>query len=485
VAAGTPQLSTLWPIRRASSVTRRWRPTWARPRYWGIPARSAFLSATVVLVALTVAGAGLVAVLDRSLLSGLDAAAVARVQDLAAALQLDPPADLDARLLSTDQRIVAVQIVDSSGAVLQRSRSAPAAAFVPVNTVGPTLRIGIHDNGSVDGDMRIAAQTVTTPGGRYTLLVGAGTETVESTVRTVAVGLALAAPIVIAVSGAATYLLVGRSLRSVEAIRARVAEISASDLSERVPVPEHRDEISALATTMNAMLSRLESGQAAHRRFIGDASHELRSPLATVISALEVGAAHPELLNKQLATTTMLPEAYRMESLVEDLLLLARADERGLPVRRDDIDLDDLVTAEIGRLQRQTQLTIDVDVTPARIVGDAAGLSRLLRNLLDNAARHADSRIEIAVSLTAGHAELTIADDGPGIPAYDRVRVFDRFVRLDTDRSRSGGGAGLGLAIVAEIVAAHDGRVHIEDRGGGGTVVVVQLPLAKSPDSSR
>lgn len=458
---------------------------WWRLRNWGIAVRSAFVSATVVLVALTVAGACLTAVLYRSLLSGVDDAAAGRIRDVAAGLQFDPSEDIDAALLATDQRVVAVQIINAAGAVVQRSDSAPDTPLVPVNSIGTTVRVGMPDDASPDGDMRISGQTIDSPSGRFTILVGAGSEGVEATVKTVAILLAVAAPIVIAVSAAATYLLVGRSMRSVDAIRARVADISTSDLTERVPVPEHRDEISALATTMNEMLERIEAGHSAQRRFVGDASHELRSPLATIISALEVAAAHPELLDQDLASTTLMPEAQRMRDLVEDLLLLARADERGLTLRRDDVDLDDLVAGEAIRLERETQLAVRTDLTPTRLVGDASGLSRVVRNLLENATRHAESRIDAAVRPQSGGALLTIGDDGPGIPAAERVRVFDRFVRLDSDRSRSGGGSGLGLAIVSEIVAAHHGSVTIEDRPGGGTLVVVQLPFAYSPDSSR
>ena len=447
------------------------------PRSWGIAARSAFVSAMVVLVALTIAGAGLVFVLYRSLLSGLDDGAARRVDDIAAGLQTDSPADLDASLLATDQRIVAVQIIDTAGQVIRRSGSAPATPIVAPSAVGSGRRVGMLGDAAPVGDVRVAGQTVTTPTGRYAVLVGAGSEGVESTVSTVAVGSAAGAPIVIAVAAAATYLLVRRSLRSMEAIRGRVAEISASDLSDRVPVPERRDEISTLATTMNAMLSRIESGQAAQRRFVADASHELRSPLATIISALEVGVAHPKLLDARLASQTLLPEAHRIQALVDDLLLLARADERGLALRHDDIDLDDLAAAEVSRVRRDITLAVNAELTPTRLAGDSVALSRVLRNLLDNAARHATSRIDLTVRAERGEAFVTVADDGPGIPAEDRDRVFDRFVRLDTDRSRRAGGTGLGLAIVAEIVAAHGGSVHIGDRSGGGTVVVVQLPL--------
>ena len=161
-----------------------------------------------------------------------------------------------------------------------------------------------------------------------------------------------------------TYLLVSRSMRSVDAIRTRVAEISTSDLTERVPVPEKRDEISALALTMNEMLARIEAGHSAQQRFVGDASHELRSPLTTIISALEVAVAHPELLNGELATTTLIPEAHRMQALIDDLLLLARADERGLTMAHDDVDMDDLIEVEAQRLSRETSLDVRTDVTP-------------------------------------------------------------------------------------------------------------------------
>ena len=357
--------------------------------------------------------------------------------------------------------------------------------MIAPGTIGATLLIGLPDQASPDGDMRISGQAVDGKSGRYTILVGAGSEAVESTVKTVLELLAGAAPIVIAVSAAATYLLVGRSLRSVDAIRTRVADISASDLGERVPVPNNFDEISALAVTMNEMLARIEAGHDAQRRFVGYASHELRSPVTAILSALDVAAAHPEFLNEELATSTLRPEARRMESLVEDLLLLARADERGLTLRCRDVDLDDVAYSEMDRLLRETELTIDADLVPTRLIGDPGGLSRVLRNLLENAARHATSRIELRVHPDGGNAVLTVADDGPGIPEADRARVFDRFVRLDTARARSGGGTGLGLAIVSEVVAAHGGIVSIGDRAGGGALMTVQLPLAYLPDSSR
>jgi len=452
---------------------------WWWPWNWGISARSAFVAATVVFFTLTLAGAGLTAVLYRSMLSGIDSTAAARLNDVAAEVETDGVAQMEPQVLHTDERILAEQVIAADGRVVALSDSAPDTPMLPVSEIGDGLHIGIPAHTSPFGRIRFSAQTVSAPdGASYTVLVAEGSQAVVSAVKTVAIALAIAAPIVIGVSAAATYILVARSMRSVDAIRSRVAEISTSDLAERVPVPERRDEIAALAETMNGMLARIEAGHAAQQRFVGDASHELRSPLATIISALDVAVAHPELLDRELAADTLIPEAQRMQALVDDLLLLARADERGLAIRREDVDLDDIAADEAQRLRRETSLAVHAELTPTRLVGDARALSRVLRNLLENAALHAASRIDVAVASGGGDATVSVTDDGPGIPAADRERVFDRFVRLDPDRSRTAGGAGLGLAIVREIVAAHRGSVTVGDRPGGGTRMTIQLPLA-------
>lgn len=390
-----------------------------------------------------------------------------------------------------------MQVVTESGVVVRGSESAPEYPLIPVNEIGEGPLIGMPEDTSPFGQIRFSAQSVGGPGGyHYTVLVGEGSAAIASTARAVILALAMSAPVVVAVSATATYLLVRRSLKSVDEIRARVADITTSDLAERVPVPDRNDEISALALTMNEMLARIEAGHAAQQRFVGDASHELRSPLTTIISALEVASAHPELLSAELAAGTLIPEAQRMKALIEDLLLLARVDERKLGLGFDDVDVDDIVAAEVDRLRREASVEIRVDIQPARLAGDPAALTRVLRNLLNNAARHAVSAVDVTVSRAPEHVVVTVADDGPGIAFEDRERVFDRFVRLDADRSRSAGGTGLGLAIVREIVSAHGGSVTIEDgQAGRGTLVRVQLPSrferadggrsAKLPESSR
>lgn len=458
----------------------------ARLRRWcgGIATRSALVAAAVVLASLVIVGAVSVVLLNQSMCADVDAAARARAAAVAERLREEPPDELESVLLATDQRIVAVQVVDRGGQVVRRSQSAPERPLIPLQDSAFTdPRVGVP--ATSDDDIRVAGETVSGRKGQYTVLVGGGIEPIESMVSTVATMLAITAPVVAVVAAVATYLLVRRSLRSVDAIRSRVTQISASDLGERVPVPNRADEISALAVTMNEMLTRIEAGHSAQRRFVGDASHELRSPLATVISALEIAESHPEMLDKTLLQTALLPEAHRMQSLVEDLLLLARADEHGLPMRRTEIDLDDLAGAEVARLKRETSLKISAQLAAVKVTGDALGVARVLRNLADNAARHAGAEVSIVVRAEGDSAYLHVCDDGPGIPADERDRVFERFVRLDTDRSRHGGGSGLGLAIVAEIVAAHEGTVGIGDHAGGGTVMTVQLPLANSPESNR
>jgi signal transduction histidine kinase len=449
---------------------------WVRGRNFGISARSAIISAIVVFVGFTFAATLLVAILYESLLANLDDATAARVRHIAADLQTDSLDHLDSALFNTDQHVVAIQIVAPDGKVVLRAGSAPKAPLISPSRFDHHLTRGLSDDAVAGDDVRMSGQKVATAAGDYTVLVAGGSEQVEATARTVALLLAFGAPIIVAIAATATYRLVRRSLQSVDSIRKRVAEISTSDLTERVPVPATRDEIAALAVTMNEMLARIEAGHRAQQRFVGDASHELRSPLATIISGLEVAEAHPDLLDADLTINTLLPEAQRMHALIEDLLMLARADERNLLLHNDDVALHDLAAAEATRARREAGCTIEADLDTARLGGDSAALSRMIRNLVDNAVRYADSRVAIEVRSSDGTASLSVSDDGPGIAPDARARVFDRFVRLDPDRSRGSGGAGLGLAIVAEVVGAHGGTITITDREGGGTTVTVLLP---------
>jgi signal transduction histidine kinase len=286
----------------------------------------------------------------------------------------------------------------------------------------------------------------------------------------------------LAVVAVTTWFVVGRALAPVEAIRAEVDAISASALHRRVPDPPADDEIGRLSTTMNRMLDRLERAQARQRRLVSDASHELRSPVAAIRQHAEVALAHPDRATTTELATTVLAEDLRLQRLAEDLLLLTRADEHTLALRRRPVDLDDLVFDEARRLRGVSGLRVDTArVSAGRVEGDAAGLRRVLRNLGDNATRHANRRVAFSLAERDGVVLLEVDDDGPGVPEADRERVFERFVRLDDARARDDGGSGLGLAIVAELVAAHGGTVTLASSPIGGTRVEVSLPRLTDP----
>jgi signal transduction histidine kinase len=269
-----------------------------------------------------------------------------------------------------------------------------------------------------------------------------------------------------------------RALAPVERIRREVELITGDRLDRRVPEPPSRDEVHRLARTMNLMLGRLESSRERQQQFVADASHELRSPLAGIRQTAEVVRAHPGALPEGELAEAVLEESARMQRLVDQLLLLTRADE-GVVARADqDVDLDDLALAEARRVVRSG---LDVDTTgvgAGRVRGDVTALGQVVRNLVDNAARHASSVVSVGVRETGQLVELAVEDDGPGVPDDQRDRVFERFVRLDEARARDAGGSGLGLAIVREIVAAAGGDVGVSSSALGGARFVVRLPRA-------
>ena len=450
------------------------------PMRAGVRTRSALAAALVMTVCLAIAGGVLLLVLYRSLESTAQGAAAARAEQISAQLRTDTPREVDASLLVTDSQIGAVQIVDATGTVLAASNGAPTSPLVTTSlSNGQARSVGRVEDRARGFDYWVSARATAVPGGSVTILVGADREPVESVVTKVAALLAVGSPVIIALVVVGTYRLVGAALSPVEAIRARVASISSTDLAQRVPIPATRDEIAHLAATMNAMLVRLERGLAAQHRLVSDASHELRSPLATITAALEMASGRPELMDNDLIDESLLPEARRMRQLIEDLLLLARSDEDAMELRHDDVDVDDLLLAEASRLRALGSVHTVTHIQPCRTVGDRVTLARVVRNLVDNAVRHAASAVTMDCRPVAGNAVITIADDGPGIPAQDRARIFERFVRLDPTRTRSSGGSGLGLSIVEQIMRSHHGTVAVGDAANGGAVFTLTLPLAQ------
>jgi signal transduction histidine kinase len=305
-------------------------------------------------------------------------------------------------------------------------------------------------------------------------------QSVETVLRLLLIGF----PGLLVLVGAAIWVLIGRALKPVERIRQRVAGIGAGELDARVPIPPTRDEIARLAITMNQMLDRLQAAQQAQRQFVADASHELRSPLATLTATLAVADADVSGRAWKDLHDVMASEAARMGTLVENLLLLARADDQGLRIVPVEVDLDDLLEEEARRLRTASGLRVITEIEPVRVLGDRQKLSQLLRNLIDNASRYAGSTVRLGLELVGEVAVITVDDDGPGIPPSDRERVFERFVRLDESRDRASGGAGLGLPIVLEVVRGHGGAVAVTSNPDGGCRVIVQLPTELPADSA-
>jgi signal transduction histidine kinase len=225
------------------------------------------------------------------------------------------------------------------------------------------------------------------------------------------------------------------------------------------------------------MLSRLEGSRRTQERLVSDAAHELRNPIAAIRQYAEVALAHPEKTDTSSLAEDVLTEDLRLQNLAEDLLFLARADEHTFEVHAVGVDMDDIVLEEAERLKKTTDLRIDTSaVSAGRSKGDRTQLQRAIRNLADNAARHASSTVRFSVSEQDEQISIVVDDDGTGIPPEAREAVFERFTRLDTARDRTQGGAGLGLAIVTEIVSAHGGSTIVGDAPLGGARFQVVLP---------
>ncbi|MGM1030712.1 MAG: sensor histidine kinase [Actinomycetota bacterium] len=315
-----------------------------------------------------------------------------------------------------------------------------------------------------------------------TIVVARSLDAIDDAVRSATALLAVAVPLAVILVGTVVWIVVDRALAPVERIRAEVDAIDASALDRRVQATGRGDELDRLAGTMNRMLARVEDGARSRRRFVSDASHELRSPLATMRQFAELARSHPEAVAPGELADVVVDEGERMHGIVEGLLLLARLDEHAVDQRRP-VDLDDLAHAEVAhaevaRVRSLGRAADGAAVRAAPVVGDERLLRRACRNLVDNALRHARERVAIGSTVRDGRAMLWVDDDGAGVPPADRERVFERFVRLDEARARDDGGSGLGLAIVREVARAHGGDAWVTSAPAGGARFVLELPVA-------
>ena len=453
------------------------------PRGISVRLRIAITAMLVVLVTLLLGAIALRALQFDSLRSNIDDSLAVRAGDVEALLRDE---SLPALLTIRDAEEALVQVVGPNGVIVSASaNAAQAPLLIPdhiaraVATADKAHFATVPELPIEDEEFRILGLPVLVDGARYEIYVAQSLDPAREAIAALTAGLALGVPVLTLFVGLLTWLLVGRALSPVEAIRREVAEITGSGLNRRVPAPNRDDEIGRLAQTMNAMLARLEAARDQQRRFVADASHELRSPITNIRAQLEVDQARPDAADPLATQQGVLAETLRLERLVDDLLLLARSDEE-TPARRAAVDLDDLLFQEVARADRAgAHVTVDTSrISGGQVLGDAGQLARMVANLLENALRFATARVELSLQETGGAVRLSVADDGPGIAEQDRERIFERFTRLDASRARAAGGAGLGLAIVREIVDRHGGTVRAQASAQGGAEFLVELPAA-------
>jgi signal transduction histidine kinase len=444
-----------------------------------VRARTTLTAVGVMSAAVAVAALTLITLLQRSLLHDVDTRATLRLHDLVAVAERN---QVPAVLAGEDEDSTVAQLV-ANGKVIAQSpaigRTTPIADFVPAGS-GIVVR-SIRNAPIIGGNTyRVAAQRVNTPSGPVVAYAAASVEPVRDSIHALDVLLAVVGPVLVLLIGGLTWWLVGRTLGPVEAIRRQVAEISGTGLALRVPEPKTGDEIHRLAQTMNTMLARLDNAAGRQRQFISDAAHELRSPVTAIRAELEIAGAHPEDVDWPALLDRLTASSTRMERLVNDLFVLATTDEQLTP-RQGEVDLDEIVMRQVESLRATGRHPVDaLNVDAARVWGDRNQLERVVANLLDNAERHAATTITVELRSDDGVAELVVADDGPGVPAAQRQRVFDRFARLDEARDRHRGGAGLGLAIARRLVEDHGGSIELADSIRGARLVV-RMPCRSNP----
>ncbi|BFP52134.1 HAMP domain-containing sensor histidine kinase [Streptomyces sp. CMC78] len=480
-----------------------------------VRARAAIGATLVVAVALVAAGLAVLLVLRANLIDQADLQAEVAAREAAGQLatgtpyedvELDDEEDHPVQVTDEEDRVVIVskdlRAVTGTGASGVTAAPSASAGATPspgddddgdddadddgdedrgrpgrgeVSSDDPDFSDGTATVGRTTADYRFAAVEATTPDGvTLTVYAGAPLAAEQEAVNTVRGAMLTGLPLLLLVVAGVTWLVTRRALRPVEGIRREMAAITASeDLARRVPEPGSRDEIAALARTTNETLTVLEASVERQRRFVADASHELRSPIASLRTQLEVAEAHPELLDLPGAVA----DTVRLQVLAADLLLLARLDAGEKPGSAT-VELGALVREEVSQ-RAGDRIAVRVEVPEGgafEVIGSRGQLSRVIGNLLDNAQRHAEASVAVSVAADGRGVRVEVRDDGAGVPEEERERIFERFVRLDDARSRDDGGAGLGLAIARDVASRHGGTLTVHRAAEGGAAFRLWLP---------
>jgi heavy metal sensor kinase len=371
----------------------------------------------------------------------------------------------DGRVVDSTAPIGTLRLISSSE--LRRALNAPVVAD---RASAPGL----------DEPARMLAVPLERAGRSFVLVVGSSRENRAEALRSLATAFFIGGPLALILASFGGYLLAGAALRPIEAMRRRAQEISSSSLAERLPVPETGDEVARLGETLNEMLARIEDGIARERNFVTDASHELRTPLSLLKTELELALREGRSANElEQAVRSAAAETDRLGRIANDLLLLARSEHGGLPLRTEPIDVADVLDTVGKRFESQAEalqrkLSVQTDDAPV-IVGDRLRLEQALGNMVDNALRYGAGDVTLSAAQENGSVELHVLDDGPGFQPAFLERAFERFSRADD--ARSANGSGLGLAIAETVAHAHQGSAHAVNRPEGGADVWISLPL--------
>lgn len=422
-----------------------------------IRVRLAVTALAVFVVALLLAGLFVLEANRNSLESALDVSLETRADDIAALLEqgLRP----DGLGINADEDTFAMVIDPAGNVVTTTDRFGDPQELIDLD-IGPEgATVSLFSFAETGGLERMRVQAIVSRTGEQ-VVVGQSLHQIDEQVADLRTTLLITGPLLALAAAAATALAVARALRPVEAMRLQADQISVADQQMRLPTPRRSDELGQLATTFNDMLERLEHAADSQRQLTADIAHELRSPITAIATLHEVDLAHPDQAAWDHTAAEVLDETRRLRILIDNLLLLAKIDAEAEIGAQDLVDLDEIVLTIVQRTRIQTSAAFDLSRLSAGLVeGDQVQLEQVVQNLIDNAIRHADEHIRVALSDDGTTVELTVTNDGETIPTEDRERIFDRFYRTQQARDRQSGGTGLGLAITRSILTLHNATI--------------------------
>ena len=450
-----------------------------------VPIRARVAGAFAITMAIVLAATGwfLYASLGSHLSEALDRDLHLRADDLGALVRHDGSLEAAGRGGFVERGEAFAQLLDAEGRVLSATSPLEGRSLLTPQELAQTRQGSLFaERGVVPGldePSRLFATPLVREGRRLVLVVGVTVQDRTETLARLRNELLIAMPVALLLATLAGYALAGVSLRPVEAMRRRAAAISADTADERLPMPGTGDEVERLAETLNSMLDRLEEALERERSFVADAGHELRTPLALLRTELELALRHAETKEDlREAVLSSSGEVERLAQLAEDLLLIARSDRGRIPLRLDDVAVDDLFASVASRFEWRAQEAgrpILIEPAPGLCVhGDRLRLEQALGNLIDNALRYGGAVVQLDASAVDDRVELHVRDDGAGFPPDFLARAFERFSRPDSARTR--GGAGLGLSIVRAIAEAHGGSAQATNVQPHGAEVHLVLP---------